>query len=453
MKKLIYIASLLCLLNCAKEEAVPVIADFEFEVFNDDFSIPVQVVFFNRTEGGEDYEWTFEGGVPSRSVNRNPGVIQYNQKGTYEIELTATNQDGSIDTKVLEIQIDDPVIIDFEITNLVDTFSPASFTFQNNSTGADSYSWTFEGGTPATSSQQNPGEVVFTEPGDHTIRLEISNGRETFDLEKTITVAPFLISDFNSEVAFVDNDFQIPVRIQFTNNSTSATSYTWNFEGGTPSTSNEENPEVVFNMTGVKNVSLVASNGKETKMITKQFEFFANTNLRELTDIRLGINTAHSMNTIGAFYSIDERKVYTKSDLTDNPGLGAGIDLVFFGLDDTFDRNRFVSPDKIATDAVVFDPLQNPKTTIFINSQELCNCMASLTPVQFDNMSNDGLLRALTVSETPGGLQAFDNATVPRVVLFQMQDGRKGAIKIKNYVPDGQNSYIEVDIKVQKEST
>ncbi|GAA4279016.1 hypothetical protein GCM10022259_37410 [Aquimarina mytili] len=442
---------MLCLLNCAKEEAVPVFADFEFEVFNDDFSIPVQVVFFNRTEGGEDYEWSFEGGVPSRSVDRNPGVIQYNEKGVYTIELTASNQDGSIDTKVLEIQIDDPVIVDFEITNLVDTFSPASFTFQNNSTGADTYSWTFEGGAPASSTEQNPGTVVFSEPGEHKIRLEIGNGRETYDLEKSITVDPFLVTAFDSEVAFVDNDFQIPVRIQFQNNSISATSYEWDFEGGTPRVSTEQNPGVVFSETGMKTVTLTATNGKETKTITKQFEFFTNTNLRVLNDIRLGINTAHSRNTVGSFYSIDQRTVYNKEEITGQPDLGQNVDLVFFGLDNTFDRNRFVSPDKISTDAVVFETLQNPKTTKFINSQELCNCTASLTSAQFDAMQNDALLSALIIEETPGGLQAFDNVMTPRIVLFEMQDGRKGAIKIKDFIDDGQNSYIIVDIKVQKE--
>ncbi len=451
MKKIIYILTIFCLFNCAKEEAVPVLVDFEFEVFNDDFSIPVQVVFFNRTEGGEDYEWTFEGGVPSRSVDRNPGVIQYNEKGVYSIELTASNQDGSVDTKVLEIQIDDPVIIDFEITNLGDTFSPASFTFQNTSTGADSYNWTFEGGTPASSNNQNPGEVTFSEPGEHTIRLEISNGRETYDLEKTITVDPFLVADFESDVAFVDDDFQIPVRIQFQNNSISATSYDWSFEGGTPRVSTEENPEVVFTETGVKTITLRASNGKDTKTITQQFEFFANTNLRELNNIRLGINTAHSMNTVGSFYSIDNRSVYDRQEITARPELGASVDLVFFGLDNSFDRNRFVSPDRIGTDAVVFEELQNPTTTKFINSQELCGCTASLTPSQFDGMQNDNLLRNLTIEETSGGLQAFDNTMVPRIVLFEMQDGRKGAIKIKDFIDDGQNSYIIIDIKVQKE--
>lgn len=447
MKKILYIGWILIFFSCAKEEAVPVNVDFEFEVFNEDFSIPVQVVFFNRTEGGDDYEWTFEGGVPSRSVNRNPGVIQYNQKGVYKIELFSTNRDGESNTKVVEIQIDDPVIIDFDVINQVDNFSPATYQIINNSKGADSFSWTFEGGTPASSNIQNPGPVIFSEPGEHSIRLEISNGRETYDLEKTIVVAPFLIADFDFNVAFEDDDFQVPARIQFQNNSISATSYEWNFEGAIPASSNGENPEVVFTNIGSQTIRLTASNGKESKSISKEISFFTNTNLRELKDIKLGINTAHTGNTIGSFYSIVDRKVYKDEELT--PEIEKRIDLVFFGLSSAFDNNRFTSPDNLSI--TTFNELTSPKKTIFINSQELCNCSASLTHAQFDIMTDDTMFRNMVIQETPGGLQNFDNTMKPRVVLFQTQEGKKGGIKIKEFINDGQNSYIMVDIKVQKE--
>ncbi len=449
MNKIQYILITLILLlsGCAKEEAVPVVVDFEFEVFKDDYSIPVQVVFFNKTTGGEAYEWSFEGGVPSRSVNRNPGAIQYDTKGIYKIELSATNQDGSNDTKVIEIQIDDPVIIDFEVTNLTDNFSPAQYTLQNKSTGADSFLWTFEGGTPATSSDKDPGEVTFAVPGDHKITLEISNGRETYEVEKNITVAPFLVSDFDVEVAFEDDDFQVPARVQFQNKSISATSYQWSFEGASTLSSSEENPEVIFTQEGTHTINLTVSNGKDTKTISKEIEFFKNTNLREIKDIKLGINTAHTTNTIGSFYSIADRKVYTPEELT--PEIEEHIDIVFFGLSSTFNRNRFVSPHKVSE--TTFEVLQNPKSTIFINSQELCGCAASLSVSQYDMMQDDTLLKNMTIEETAGGLQDFDQTMQPRVVLFKTTEGKKGAIKIKDFVIDGQNSYILIDIKIQKQ--
>ncbi len=447
MKKTLNIIVLFLLFGCAKEEAVPVIVDFDFDVFNEDFSIPVQVVFFNRTEGAEEYEWRFEGGSPSRSVNRNPGVIRYEAKGVYEIELIGTNQDGSRDSKILEIQIDDPVIVDFEITNLVDNFSPAVYTFQNNSSGTDSYAWIFEGGSPSSSMDRDPGEVVFTEPGDHQIILEVSNGRETYELQKTITVVPLLVSDFEFQPAFEDDDYQVPVRVQLHNNAISATSYEWSFTGANLSTSNEENPEVIFTEPGEQTIILKASNSKDIKTIRKSIRVFTNTNLRTFTDIRLGINTAHTANTVGSFFSISTRQVYTSNQITNE--IGKNIDLVFFGLNENFTRNKFISPDQLSE--TTFAVLQEPKSTIFINSQELCNCQASLRAQEFDVMQDDTLLKDLIIEETPGGLQNFDKETVPRIVLFQTEDGKKGAIKIKDFVQDGQNSYILIDIKVQKE--
>ncbi|WP_378187307.1 PKD domain-containing protein [Aquimarina sp. W85] len=432
--------------SCAKEEAIPVLVDFDVDVFGEDYSIPVQIVIINKTEGAEEYEWRFEGAVPSRSVERNPGVILFEAKGTYTIELIASNQDGSRDSKSIELVIDDPVLIDFEVTNLVDTFAPAVYTIDNKSKGATSYQWNFEGGIPETSSEKQPGTIIFSDPGDHKISLEISNGRETYKLDKTITVAPALIADFEYEVAFKDDDYETPVEVTLINTSVSALTYEWAFEGATPATSFEEHPVVTFNKVGVNEISLIVSNGKASQRITKTIEVFPNNNLRSYTDVQLGINTAHNTNTKGAFFSSATREVYASDELT--PALESKIDLVFFGLGRSFDRNRFVTPDDMS--GTTFTAMPNANPTIFINSQEFCNCNASLAPSQFDAMTNDGALNAMTIEETSGGLQAFDNSLVPRVVLFKTSAGKRGAIKIKEYVDNGQDSYILVDIKMQK---
>jgi len=448
LQSLLLLVTLTTLVGCVQEEAVPVIADFEYEVFNDDFSVPVQIVFFNRTEGAENYEWRFSGGTPSVSINRNPGVIQYTSKGTYTIELTGSNQDGSIDTKTIEITIDDPVTVEFEITNIDNTFSPAVYTFRETASGANSFTWTFNGGIPPSSTDQNPGEITFTEPGEHTVSLTVSNGRETYSTQQTVTVAPFLTSEFVYQPNFNDDDFQVPVTITTENTSVSATTYEWSCPGATPSFSTEVQPEFVFDTQGNYTLSLTTSNGKATETTSQNIEVFENTNLRTYSDVQLGINTAHAANMIGSFYSINSRQAYYHSEIT--ASIASTIDIVFFGLNENFTRNRFVSPDQLGS--TNFLPLQDPKTTIFINSQELCNCSASLTATQFDSMTNDTLLRALDIEETEGGLEEFDDTQNNRIVLFETQEGKKGAIKIKDFITDGQNSYILVDIKVQKEA-
>lgn len=446
MKRMGSIIILLSLFwSCLKEEAVPVIVDFEYEVLENDYSIPVRIIFFNRTKGADDYEWRFEGANLSRSVDRNPGIIRFDAKGIYPITLTATNIDGSEDTKTLDIQIDDPVTIDFEVTNLINNFSPAGYRIKNLSEGANTFKWMFEEGNPAISTDQNPGEIVFTEPGEHKISLEISNGRETYTKSTSVRVAPYLETDFEDAIAFEDDDFQIPAKVSFRNTSVSATDYIWTIEGANISTSTDKDIEVIFNTTGEQKIKLTATNGKETKTITRNITFFENTNLREFKNVKLGINTAHKNNTIGSFFSISTREVYTKQQIT--PEIEQTIDLVFYGLNNTFQRNQFVSPDDLSN--TPFDILQNPKTTVFVNAQELCNCSNSLTVTQFDEMQDDSMLKNLLI-DTNDNLN-FDNALVPRIILFKTQEDKKGAIKIKEFVNDGEDSYVMIDIKIQKE--
>jgi len=446
MNRFLYIVCSLFLLGCAKEEAVPVNVDFSVDVFNNDFSIPVQLVIFNNTEGAETYEWTFEGGVPATSTNRSPGIIVYNQPGSYNITLTASNEDGSEDTETFPLVIDPEVIIDFDVINEIDTFSPAVFEIVNTTAGATDYKWSFEGGIPSESTAENPGKISFIEPGEHTISLEVTNGRETYDLQKVINVDPYLVADFNYEVAFIDDDLQTPVSVTIENNSISAINYKWTFSGATPSISTEKNPQVIFTEVGTQTLTLEATNGKETKTKTLTIDIASDTNLRIIDEVILGINTAHNSDVIGAFYSLEERKVFTEEEITEENT--ANIDVVFFGLNSTFNRNRFVSPNDLG--GTTFDGLTNATSTLFVNSQELCVCPSIMTVTQFDGMVRDNLLNALSVEETVGGSQDFDTTTVPRIVLFETEEGKKGAIKIIEFVEDGDNSFIRASMKYQK---
>ncbi|MBG6130800.1 hypothetical protein IWQ47_002264 [Aquimarina sp. EL_43] len=449
IKKILLYSVGIILISCAKETAIPVTVDFDFEVAKDDYSVPVKVLINNKTEGAELYEWHFEGGEPSFSNSRNPGVISYTNKGEYVIELTATNQDGSNDTKSIPIQVDEPIYIGFEITNIKNNFSPAAYTFKNTTTGANQFYWTFEGGIPENSTKEDPGQILFKTPGEHKVKLEASSDRESYNFEKTIIVSPYLDVDFTYTVAYNDDDYQVPVHVNIEKTAISTTTYQWDFPGAIPSISNQEDPEeIVYTIPGIYPIAVTASNGKEVKIITKEIEVFKNTNLRTFSDVKLGINTAHLNHTIGSFYSIADRRVYTANEIDDKTA--ATIDLVYYGFSNSFNTNRFTSPDDLSD--TTFPDIENAKKTKFINSQESCNCSASFTALQFDTIEDDTLFQNLIVDETPEGLKDFDNSTVPRIVLFQTQEGKKGAIKIKKYVEAGQESYILVDIKVQKEA-
>jgi serine protease len=65
---------------------------------------------------------------------------------------------------------------------------PQAYTFSNTSTGAGSYTWTFQGGAPASSTLSQP-SVTYSSPGTYTLQLLGANGTTTASLTETITVA------------------------------------------------------------------------------------------------------------------------------------------------------------------------------------------------------------------------------------------------------------------------
>jgi PKD repeat protein len=204
-------------------------------------------------------------------------------------------------------------------------------------------------------------------------------------------------------------------------------------------------PTITFAAPGTYTVSYKASNGKDSATISKTIVVKPNTGLRTFTNVHLGINTAQS--SIGCYYSTALRKVIKKEEVTaDN---GNNIDLAFYGLSASFSFNLFISPAEAT--AWTFDTIPGAAATKIINSQELCGCGAHFTAADFDNVVNGNAFNSVLVNPTTGGSTQFDNSLMPRVVLFENAAHKKGAVKIRQFVQNGTESYIVCDIKVQKD--
>lgn len=447
MKKTLLLLFFIVITSCYQETAIAVEGDFTTSYANSDESIPVIIKIDNNVTGADKYEWTFEGGSPTTSSQKNPGEILYSKQGTYTIKLIATNVDGESKEVSKTVVIKEGINIQFTHEIIKSNYSPVEVVLKNTTIGEGlTFKWDFQDGAPATFTGKTPPNVVFTTPGDHTITLTVSNGFESEKQTKTITVSPYLMSLFSYVPKFEDDDYEAPVTIDFTNKSISATSYKWSFEGGNPVTSTDENPTVVFASAGTHEVTLEAFNDKTSQSYKTTITVLPDTNLRILTNIKLGINAAHNNNNSGAMFSTVTRQVYKANEIKEeNSSL---IDIVFQGLNSNFTYNRFISPDQ--ANNYGFLGLKNAQSTIFVNSQNLCNCGLNFTETQFDAMINDAPVKSLNISYSAAGAQEF-GFTYPRIILFKTQDGRKGAIKIKDMVKNGASSYILCDIKVQKQ--
>ena len=443
----VFLFCLISFLGCYKETAIPVKASFSTSFIEGDESVPVQIAITNQSTGADTFAWIFEGAEPSESSDENPGTLLYNNAGTYTIKLTVSNIDGSIDSVEKQITVVDGIAIDFSTEILENNYAPVEVDITNTTDGVGlSYYWTFEGGNPPNTKEKNPSNVFFENPGEHLITLEVSNGFESFFKTDTITVAPNIHANFDWKVDFFDDDYQAPVTLKMLNKSTSANQYRWIFPSGMPETSLEETPMVTFTTPGTYIIRLEVGNGKRTHEFSKEVTILPDTNIRNFNNVELAINSAHNTSIKGAFFSTSLRKVLTANEVTEENG--GEIDVVFLGLNDSFSFNKFVSPDEAATNGFIAIP--NATHTKFINSQEICNCSASMSVAEFDRISDDSLFQNLDIIETNNGLLAFDKSILPRIVLFETHDGRKGAIKVKDFISEGDMSYIICDIKVEK---
>ena len=266
-------ASLLTSTVCGTTGTPPV-ADFIANVT----TIPIggSVNFTDlSTNSPTSWSWSFTGGTPATSTTQNPTGITYNTAGTYAVTLTATNSFGSDgETKTAYITVVNgniPPVADF-VANVTTIPEGASVNFTDLSANLPtSWSWTFTGGTPATSTLQNPSNIVYSTAGVYDVKLVVTNAAGSDSLTKTgyITV----VVGIAPTADFSGNPTNIPVggSVNFTDLSVNfPTSWNWSFTGGTPATSIVQNPSgIVYSVAGTYPVTLTISNATGTDSKTK----------------------------------------------------------------------------------------------------------------------------------------------------------------------------------------
>ncbi len=137
-----------------------------------------------------------------------------------------------------------------------------------------SWSWVFPGGTPGTSTEQNPTGIVYNLEGNHDVTLTVS--KSTGD-PSTLTKTAFIQITDMPVADFMDAAGCPGVPVAFTDQTNASggtiTNWTWSFgdpNSGTNNTSYEQNPAHTFNDPGTYIVSLaITTNGICTDSIYK----------------------------------------------------------------------------------------------------------------------------------------------------------------------------------------
>jgi PKD repeat protein len=442
-KKFICLLILCTICSCHKEQTIPVEIDVLLHVRDEIYTSPLLVGIENRSRGASNFLWTFEGGEPQTSTQKNPESVRFVAPGEHAIILEAWN-DGFRTSKTYTVRVDSAVTVDFFVEADINNYAPASFLITNKSSGGSFYLWTFEGASPAAYEGYSPPAITYVEEGSYTISLETGNGSETYTVKKTVDVREPLDASFTIIPSFEDeDDMEAPLQASFATRLQGVESLVWKCEGAVITDPQSKDATIRFPSHGAYTVYLEVSNGKERKRVSGDITVKANTNLRTHRDIYLGINTAQE--NFNVYYSTKLRRGFKISEI--NEANGHAVDIVYFGLNSHFSYNLFVSPDQLSQ--TTFPDIAKARPTRFINRIESGNIQ--LTPDEFNNMDTDVLLRDLPIAPATYGDDFFTNEPLPRIVLFETSDGRKGAILIKKMISVGkEDSCIEIDIKIQK---
>ncbi len=267
MKHLFFISAILfvaLLAACKKEDDTKplqaAIRGNTFEILAGD-----SIVFKDSSSGRVSrWSWEFEGGQPGASELSSPMVV-YNTPGTYSVILTVSDANGSNTVKkegLVKVGYN-KVVAGFSADKLV-AQQGDSVHFKDFSTGLPSaWKWEFkeqESGLIITSTQRNPA-IKFDQPGKYTVTLKASNAAyqdvAVKELYLEVIDITFVSANFTSNTTAT----YAGGKVAFYNTSLgTATSYSWTFEGGSPSVSSEADPQITYSSPGRYKVKLTVAN-------------------------------------------------------------------------------------------------------------------------------------------------------------------------------------------------
>jgi PKD repeat protein len=149
---------------------------------------PLSVTFTDTSTGGP-VTWSWDFGNGQVSAAQGPHTIVYSSPGTYTARLTVGNAGGiTFTTRTITVGTA-PVGVPVAAISASPTTSgaaPLTVSFADLSTGGpDTWAWDF--GNGQTSTEQNPGPIVFASVGTFTVTLTASNSSGTSTATATVS--------------------------------------------------------------------------------------------------------------------------------------------------------------------------------------------------------------------------------------------------------------------------
>jgi len=247
--------------NCSntitQSDLITVFPDPQIDVTIDEpfsCSIPYTAIYNNNNPANNlTYSWNFGNGESFTGAT--PPPVVYSEPGTYDITVTAMDQNTNCaTTEVFNniLQVGYPVEIDYTSSN---NCQGTLFSFMDNSTEpADSVLWDFGDGNFST--EINP-QYAFDQGGCFNVSLI----RYTQDCPSEGQLIDCLLIESAPTATFFNNNpagCTLPHTVNYAANSSSDVMWSWNFGDG--STSTEQRPTHTYDNYGIFPVQLRITN-------------------------------------------------------------------------------------------------------------------------------------------------------------------------------------------------
>ena len=164
--------------------------------------------------------FTFTSGTTASSISPS---FQFTNAGTYTITLSVTNVCGTLTTTKTVVVKKKPLATVSPIAGscLLPYIINPTLTDTNCAANALTYSWTFAGGTPATSTSAAPTNISFASIGNHIVTASVTNECGTTVATTNFTIVP------NTPVTVISNPSSICIGASATLTASNASNYSW----------------------------------------------------------------------------------------------------------------------------------------------------------------------------------------------------------------------------------
>ncbi|XZF12806.1 PKD domain-containing protein [Chitinophagaceae bacterium MMS25-I14] len=225
---------------------------------------PATIQFTNTSSSGGNFNWTFSDGGTSTATSPSH---TFHGDSAYTVKLSATTAAGCKDSITQTVTVYNlfadiyasrhdgcaPLTVKFKGFAQTHTTPPDYTTINPYPYSIASYVWNFGDGT-GNSTLDSPVHI-FVNPGTYWVKVTITTVNGCTHTDSTlISAGSHPTAAFTA--APTTTCFHDPV--QFTNNSTNATVYIWNFDDG--GTTSVPSPKYHFSAPGIWGVTLIALN-------------------------------------------------------------------------------------------------------------------------------------------------------------------------------------------------